>query len=234
MEPEILLSGRNPLFEAVRQELSEELGISSSEIAAMLCRGLVLSLSDRKPELVFETRVNLAWPEILKRHARALDRHEHGELIAVPAGPADLQKFLEAYHGEFTPPGLGFYQATAIATYQNQTFNSTTQFQVREPVLAEVPTEIKAFEPTLIQNPDSWILRNLGGRVIIDLRTGKFSAGDEVLVHAGVHFTNSDTLDIDISGTPDAPIVIRAAGDGKTFIDGGSTGITSRPISTAV
>ena len=49
--------------------------------------------------------------------------------------------------------------------------------------------------------------------------------GDEVRVHAGVHFTNSDTLRIDISGTPEAPIVIRPAGDGKAFIDGGSTGI---------
>lgn len=49
--------------------------------------------------------------------------------------------------------------------------------------------------------------------------------GDEVLVHAGVHFTNSDTLRIDISSTADAPIVIRPAGDGKAFIDGGHTGI---------
>ena len=44
--------------------------------------------------------------------------------------------------------------------------------------------------------------------------------GDELLIHAGVHFTNGDSLAIDGGGTADAPIVIRSAGDGKSFVDG--------------
>jgi hypothetical protein len=44
--------------------------------------------------------------------------------------------------------------------------------------------------------------------------------GDELLIHAGVHFTKGDSLTVDRSGTADAPIVIRAAGDGKSFVDG--------------
>jgi len=45
--------------------------------------------------------------------------------------------------------------------------------------------------------------------------------GDHLLVHAGVHYTGGDSLRIALRGAPDAPIVIRAAGDGKAFIDGG-------------
>ena len=104
--PEVLGAGRNPLFEAVRRELSEEFGVMRAEIAAMECRGLIRSRPDGKPELVFETRVDLAWPEIRERHGRAPDRYEHRELLAVPADTASLQAFVEAHRPEFTPPGL--------------------------------------------------------------------------------------------------------------------------------
>ena len=62
-----------------------------------------------------------------------------------------------------------------------------------------------------------------GPRIYTSLRQAMahLRPGDEILVHSGVHHSGGDSLKISAGATPEAPIVFRAAGDGKAFIDGG-------------
>ena len=62
-----------------------------------------------------------------------------------------------------------------------------------------------------------------GARIYTSLRQAitHLRPGDHVLIHGGVHHIGRDSLKIAASGTAEAPIVIKAAGDGKAFVDGG-------------
>jgi len=103
---EAILSGENPFFRAMECEIAEETGVMPDQIETMMCRGLVRSCVDGKPELIFETSLKLSRTQLLRHVNKAQDRSEHEEFLTVPSDGPSLSDFLLQRHDDFTAPGL--------------------------------------------------------------------------------------------------------------------------------
>ncbi len=104
--PEQIVSGRNLLFTAMRQELQEEFRLSSEALSGLVCRGLIRHGKTLKPELIFDIGTRRTAEEVRELHKAASHRDEHGELFFVPSESDALRGLLEKQHEEFTVPGL--------------------------------------------------------------------------------------------------------------------------------
>lgn len=103
---EAILSGENPFYRAMEREITEETGVTPARIGSMVCRGLIRSRADCKPELIFETSLKLSRAELLRQVGKAGDREEHDEFFTIPSDGSSLSDFLQQRHEEFTAPGL--------------------------------------------------------------------------------------------------------------------------------
>jgi hypothetical protein len=82
------LEPHDPLdvFAEVRRELKEELDFDDSDIAEIVCLGLVEDYSLRQPELIFRVRS----PRTRRQIEATLDAAEHSAAVAIPIDPLAL------------------------------------------------------------------------------------------------------------------------------------------------
>lgn len=89
------------VFDAVRKELGEELGVSSEEIAEMVCLGLSRSAETLKPELLFFSRLLPTWEHLCSRpNDGEIDNHR-----LIPDSREHLRHFLAGEQGRVVPIG---------------------------------------------------------------------------------------------------------------------------------
>mgnify|MGYP006279257877 CR=1 FL=1 len=93
------------VFAAMEQELDEEVNLAPADYDLELI-GLLKSVPNQKPELVFLATSLLSTSEILKRAQRARDRHEYSDFHWVSDGH-ELQQFLTTRKEQFSPSAFG-------------------------------------------------------------------------------------------------------------------------------
>jgi 8-oxo-dGTP pyrophosphatase MutT (NUDIX family) len=75
------------VFDAMRRELHEEIGLTMEDIEDIRCAGIAQDNALRQPELIFPTRLKLRRAEVEAR----LDAGEHHGCIAIPLREEDLK-----------------------------------------------------------------------------------------------------------------------------------------------
>jgi hypothetical protein len=103
---EEILSGENLFYRAMQNEIEEEIHVPPDRIEAMICRGLIRSRDNLKPELIFETALKRSKEQVLRDADKAKERMEHDELLFVPSEEKELREFFVSRQREFTAPGL--------------------------------------------------------------------------------------------------------------------------------
>ncbi len=93
------------VFRAMQQELNEEVGLLSNEYSLTLI-GLIESVPNQKPELVFLADCRLSTREIYERAQNARDQREYSGLITLD-DHLFVGDFLTAHHDEFSPSAYG-------------------------------------------------------------------------------------------------------------------------------
>jgi hypothetical protein len=90
----------NP-FSWMKLELSEELTVSSLDIGAMMCLGLVRDEWSGRAELTFATRLNVPSGKFVGQSGP-----EHSELVIVGDSSRDLEEFVVTHGACVVPSGL--------------------------------------------------------------------------------------------------------------------------------
>ncbi len=80
-------------FASLRRELSEELMVTTDEVADLVCIGLIRDAWIRQPELIFDAQLALRRSELETRIAHDQD-HEHEAVVALPDTPDAPLPFL--------------------------------------------------------------------------------------------------------------------------------------------
>ncbi|MBN2715861.1 MAG: NUDIX hydrolase [Deltaproteobacteria bacterium] len=96
------------LFQVVRRELYEELGLTDSEITAQWCLGMVRDRTILQPEMIFEVHVSPDAAALRMRVQSGKARHddEHDELIAIENSLASVNSFVTANQAAITPVAM--------------------------------------------------------------------------------------------------------------------------------
>lgn len=82
---------RDELFDAIRREVTEELGVTRTDLGDVALVGIIRSLEDgRKPEMIFHVPVGLAAAGLLQAYKTAADRKESTSLLL--ARPDELRR----------------------------------------------------------------------------------------------------------------------------------------------
>lgn len=89
------------VFDEVMRELREELGFDRSDVAEMVCTGIVEDVSIRQPELIFAVRSTRRCDEI----GRMVLRDEHHGSFACPASSDGFERALSDLE-QFTPVAI--------------------------------------------------------------------------------------------------------------------------------
>jgi 8-oxo-dGTP pyrophosphatase MutT (NUDIX family) len=105
-------------FNAVRRELSEELGICSQEIADVRCTGIAEDAALLQPELIFATRCAIPRGEIERR----LDDAEHHASVAIRANIDDVDAVL--LDPDLTPVGMASLLLWARLRWGDKAFDA--------------------------------------------------------------------------------------------------------------
>lgn len=114
---------------AMRRELLEEMPIAGSEITGLRVVGIVRDRAILQPELVFDARIDVRWPDLRARFDRLREAQEHARLEAVPDRSEAIGPFL--VHSAPVAPvseaavlvygkgawGSGWYDATCLHLY---------------------------------------------------------------------------------------------------------------------
>jgi len=90
--------GALDVFAAMERELTEELCITSGEIAELVCIGLIRDGEIHQPELVFEAVTTLDRQQILERFDPAAPGQEHSALESCPDRPDAVAPFIGPCH----------------------------------------------------------------------------------------------------------------------------------------
>jgi hypothetical protein len=93
-------------FASLCRELDEELRLSRSDLADLVCVGLLRDKEICQPELLFEAGINLTAEELRTRWASATGRDEHEDIIAFPDEPAAIVPFIKGC-GAIAPVAVG-------------------------------------------------------------------------------------------------------------------------------
>ena len=93
------------VFSAMQQELNEEVGLGPDEYSLSLI-GLIESVPNLKPELVFRADCRLSTREIYERARHARDQREYSGLITLD-DHLHVGDFLTAHNDEFSPSAYG-------------------------------------------------------------------------------------------------------------------------------
>lgn len=100
--------GSPNIFTAMAQELQEEVAIQQSEYDLKLI-GLINSIPNQKPELVFRAQVELPAKEILARTREAKDHIEFSRVHTLDNKTEHIEQLLMAHKNEFSPSAFGSF-----------------------------------------------------------------------------------------------------------------------------
>lgn len=98
--------GSVDVFGSLRRELREELALTSDDIAAIECVGLIRDKEIHQPELLFEARVRLTADEIRVRWESAEAKDEHEGLVSFRDDSAAIDEFISTC-GAIAPVAVG-------------------------------------------------------------------------------------------------------------------------------
>jgi len=93
-------------FQAVLDEIEQELGLQRADLLSPLCLGLVRDRKIVQPELVFWMRAAAVASDIRARWSTAHDAHEHTDLAAVRSDATSVIEFIQHRYGDLTPLAL--------------------------------------------------------------------------------------------------------------------------------
>ncbi|MFT5048939.1 MAG: hypothetical protein ACI8QZ_000326 [Chlamydiales bacterium] len=79
---------------SILREVREELGVGDTDIANVVCRGLIREIQHLQPELMFEVQVNLTYADVQDTWRAAESRDEHAQLIAIRDDRDSIAEFL--------------------------------------------------------------------------------------------------------------------------------------------
>lgn len=99
-------SGAVDVFDSVRRELHEEVGLRADEAATLVCVGLIRDTEILQPELLFEAAIPLSFAELRDRWTCAEARNEHVDLVALADAPDAIVPFIKAC-GKIAPVAVG-------------------------------------------------------------------------------------------------------------------------------
>ena len=102
VEPDANAQAPNP-FDAIIQEITSELCVSASDIATIVCMGMVREKPIVQPELVFDVALGLDAQTLRQIAAKAIDADEHDELILVLDYPSSVITFVQKNLDAITP-----------------------------------------------------------------------------------------------------------------------------------
>ncbi|HSW47207.1 MAG TPA: NUDIX domain-containing protein [Phycisphaerae bacterium] len=90
------VGGTVDVFESLRRELTEELGLKTADLAEMVCLGLIRDATIRQPELVFDVHVRLARTEVEARFRPDDPDQEHEAIVALRDTPDAALPFIRS------------------------------------------------------------------------------------------------------------------------------------------
>lgn len=99
-------AGAIDVFDSVRRELHEEVGLRADELDSLICVGLIRDTEILQPELLFEARVPLTTAELIERWSEAEARDEHHELVDLADAPEAIVPFIKTC-GKIAPVAVG-------------------------------------------------------------------------------------------------------------------------------
>lgn len=99
-------TGAVDVFDSVRRELHEEVGVRPNELESLICVGLIRDTEILQPELLFEAHVPLTTAELIQRWAGAEARNEHHELVDLPDDSDAIVPFIHSC-GKIAPVAVG-------------------------------------------------------------------------------------------------------------------------------
>jgi len=104
---ELLPDDRPPdPFQAVLNEIEQELGLQRTDLLSPLCLGLVRDRKIVQPELVFWMRAAAIASDIRAQWSAASDAHEHTDLAAVRSDATSVIEFIQHRTADLTPLAL--------------------------------------------------------------------------------------------------------------------------------
>ena len=107
VDPDIhLTDGLPDPFIAIRREVEDEFGVAPDEIRSVLMLGLARHLPGEKPELVFQTEVDLDFETLDARRRSAPEAYEMVAIQPIRASSEALGRFISKHRGELTSAGL--------------------------------------------------------------------------------------------------------------------------------
>lgn len=87
-------AGDIDVFDSVRRELHEEVGLLPHELESLICVGLIRDTEILQPELLFEATVPLTTADLIERWSKAEARDEHHELVDLPDDADAIMPFI--------------------------------------------------------------------------------------------------------------------------------------------
>ena len=103
VEPRHVLSGGAHVFDAVRDEVIEETGVSAEDVRGCFCTGLLRTRQTRKPELTFLVELACSRQDLPTVPAN----DEHTQWRYLRGRPEDVMHFLGEHPHDLTPAGRG-------------------------------------------------------------------------------------------------------------------------------
>jgi len=98
--------GEIDVFDSVRRELHEEVGLTPAECDSLVCVGMIRDSEILQPELLFEAHVPLTALELMQRWELAESRDEHHELVTLADAPDEIVPFMRGC-GKIAPVAVG-------------------------------------------------------------------------------------------------------------------------------
>lgn len=99
--------GKPDPFLAIRHELEEELKLRAQHISCLRCIGLIKSLCNQKPELVFVCHLTQDYRTLLRSATREPRCSEMETIVRVNDDAGSFVKFLESWGSTLTPSAYG-------------------------------------------------------------------------------------------------------------------------------
>jgi hypothetical protein len=100
-------NGLPNVFFAIADEAHTELALSPQDFESISCIGLLENWQTRKPELVFETKINLTMEELRETATSAKESKEYVEILSVRSSADEVEEMLKQQRASFSPVGYG-------------------------------------------------------------------------------------------------------------------------------
>lgn len=93
-------------FLAIKDEIREELDLSVKDDAKLKCIGAIETIATKKPELVFQLKIDLKAQNVLEM-ASQKKCSEIAEVFTIPNNSTDLEGFLKSSQDKLSPSAYG-------------------------------------------------------------------------------------------------------------------------------